>query len=89
MKKTNLTISYEEEKLKALRWYLGQKNTKLEDELSKAVDTLFQKNVPANVRSYITKAPDSAMVSDTPRLHRPEPTGQAEASAPVRPLPPR
>ena len=45
MKKINLTVSYEEEKVKALRWYLEQKGTKLEEELVKAVDTLFNSQI--------------------------------------------
>ncbi len=65
--KITLTVSYEEEKLKALRWYLEQKKTRLEDELIKAVDTLFQKNVPANVRSYICKDTDAPVEAPKPK----------------------
>jgi len=72
MRKINLTVSYEEEKVKALRWYLEQKGTKLEDELSKAVDSLFQKNVPANVRNYICKDVDTPVVTETPKSKRPK-----------------
>ena len=64
MKKINLSVSYEEEKVKALRWYLEQKGTKLEDELVKAVDTLFGKNVPANVRNYICKDTDASAAAE-------------------------
>ena len=67
MKKINLTISFEEEKLKALRWYLEQKGSKLEDELVKAVDTLFSKNVPANVRNYICKDTDAPPAAEVPK----------------------
>lgn len=67
MKKVNLTVSYEEEKLNALRWYLGQKETRLEEELVKAVDTLFRKNVPANVRSYICKDTDAPAEAPKPK----------------------
>lgn len=67
MKKINLTVSYEEEKVKALRWYLEQKGTKLEDELTKAVDTLFNKNVPANVRNYICKDEEASPVAEVPK----------------------
>ena len=68
MKKINLSVSYEEEKVKALRWYLEQKGTKLEDELVKAVDTLFSKNVPANVRNYICKDTDAPPAAE---VHKP------------------
>ncbi len=74
MKKINLTVSYEEEKLKALRWYLEQKESRLEDELIKAVDTLFQKNVPANVRSYICK--DEEAPAEAPKPKKPRHANQ-------------
>lgn len=48
-----ITISYDEEKLSALRLYLGQKDSKVEDEMLQALDALYQKSVPANVRSYL------------------------------------
>ena len=73
MKKINLTVSYAEEKVKALRWYLEQKGTKLEDELVKAVDTLFNKNVPANVRNYICKDEDAPPVAETHKPRKPKP----------------
>ena len=72
MKKINLTVSYEEEKVKALRWYLEQKGTKLEEELVKAVDTLFNKNVPANVRNYICKDEDTPPAAEAPKPKKPK-----------------
>lgn len=56
MKKTTVTISYDEEKVKALRMYLEQKGSKLEEELEKIFDTLYTKIVPAGVREYISMA---------------------------------
>ncbi len=70
MKKVNVTISYDEEKLKALRWYMEQKGISLEDELSKSVDTLFVKNVPASVRSYIMRDPEAGGDGETPKPQR-------------------
>lgn len=49
----NITISYDDEKLSALRLYLGQKEGKVEDELIDALEVLYQKTVPANVRGYL------------------------------------
>ena len=40
MKKTTINISYDEEKLSALKIYLEQKSLELEDELIKELDTL-------------------------------------------------
>lgn len=38
MKKVNVTISFDEERLTALRLYLEQKDLQLENELTKAVE---------------------------------------------------
>ena len=85
MKKINLTISFEEEKLKALRWYLEQKGSKLEDELVKAVDTLFSKNVPANVRNYICKDEDALPAAEAAKPKKPKPDEQ-QAQQGVTPM---
>ena len=53
MKKANITVSYDEEKLNAVRLFLEQKNLKLENELTALIDTLFKKHVPASVRDYL------------------------------------
>lgn len=53
MKKTTINISYDEEKLNALKLYLGQKGIHTEDEIVKALDSLYAKNVPAGVREFI------------------------------------
>lgn len=53
MKKATVTISFDEERLSALKMYMEQKNVKLEDELEKAIENLYTKNVPAGVRGFI------------------------------------
>ena len=53
MKKVSLVISCDEEKAAALRLYLEQRNTTVEQELDKALEQLFQKVVPAGVRQYL------------------------------------
>lgn len=52
MRKTSITISFDEERLSALKMYLEQKNMKVEDELEKALESLYTKNVPAGVRDF-------------------------------------
>lgn len=59
MKKTNISISYSEEKYQALKLYLEQKQMNVEDEIIKVIDTLFTKNVPAGVREYISIRSDN------------------------------
>lgn len=51
--KKSVIVSIESEKLSALDMYLGQKDLTLTDELDKCIDSLYQKNVPQNVRDFI------------------------------------
>ena len=53
MKKTTITISFDEEKVSALKMYLDQKNMSAETELEKSLDILYTKNVPSGVRDFI------------------------------------
>lgn len=52
MKKTTITI-FDEEKLSALKMYLEQSKRTVEDELEKALETLYLKTVPAGVREFL------------------------------------
>lgn len=72
MKKTTITLSYDEEKLNALKLYLEQKNAQVEDELTSALDTLYQKNVPSGVREFIDMCAGTAP-APTPKVRRPKP----------------
>ena len=53
MKKETVTFTYDAEKLAALKMYMAQKNVRLEDELEKTAEGLYNKTVPSNVRDYI------------------------------------
>ena len=53
MKKTNLTISYDEAKLSALKLYMAHKESTVEKALEKSLDILYLKTVPAGVREFI------------------------------------
>lgn len=54
MKKATIHISYDEEKLNAMKLYLEQKGTHLDNEVIKMLDTLFNKTVPSGVRDFIS-----------------------------------
>lgn len=72
MGKKTITISFDEEKLNALKMYLGQKNTQAEKELEKALETLYTKTVPAGVREFIDMKSGSAPKSaDKSRKSKP------------------
>lgn len=53
MKKTSITISFDEEKLSALKMYLTQRGVQVESELERSLETLYTKTVPAGVREFI------------------------------------
>ena len=54
-KRSIVQIEYDAEKLEALRFYLGERNATLENELIEAMDVIFRKNVPSQVRGYINR----------------------------------
>lgn len=72
MKKTTINISYDEEKLSALKLYLEQKNAQVEYELTKSLDALYAKSVPAGVRDFIEMRSGNAEQS-VPKPKKPKP----------------
>ena len=67
MKNTNISVPYDDEKLKALRLYMEQKDLSVEAELIAAVDVLYAKNVPANVREFIELRSATERTVERPR----------------------
>jgi len=53
MKKTSVSIMYDDEKLSAIKLYMSQRDLDFKSELEKSVDSLYAKYVPANVREFI------------------------------------
>jgi len=53
MKKATLTISFDSEKLDALTYHMGKKDTDLQTELEDTVQKLYEKHVPQATREYI------------------------------------
>ena len=53
MKKENITISMEADKLRATKRYMEKKDANVEQELVDAMQKLYEKYVPAPVREYI------------------------------------
>ena len=53
MKKT-VMVSFDDEKLSALKMYLEQKGLTVEGELEKSLESLYTKTVPAGVREFIS-----------------------------------
>ena len=67
MKQVNLTITFDEEKLSALKRYMGKKELDLDREMTDALVKLYEKYVPAPVREYIDESDVSAAAPSKPR----------------------
>ena len=53
MKQATLQIKFDEEKLNAIKQYMGKKDADLQRELDDVMQKLYEKHVPAPVREYI------------------------------------
>lgn len=53
MKKATISIQIEQEKLRALQFYAGKKESTLGAELEEFMEKLYEKYVPAQTREYI------------------------------------
>ena len=51
--KNTVTITLDGEKFRALKMYLSEKKTSLDEQLSNYAEQLYGKIVPQNVRDYI------------------------------------
>ena len=70
MKKTSITISFEDEKLDALEFSLKKENTSVQAKMDEALRQLYERTVPEPVREYLDSraAPSN---SSRPRPKRP------------------
>lgn len=87
MKKDSITIPYDEEKLAALRLYLEQKGQSVEQEMVSAVDTLYAKAVPGNVREFLDLR-SGMEPKPAEKRKRPRPAAEPEPAADVQPVSP-
>ena len=81
MKQVNVTISFDEEKLTALKRYMGKKDLEPEAELVTALVKLYEKYVPAPVREYIDESDAPAAPARPKRSAKPsapKPTEELE-----------
>lgn len=80
MKNAAITLSYDEEKVTALKLYLEQKDSTVEVEMGKALDALYAKTVPAGVRDFIGMRSGNA-AQTVPKAKKPKPSKQPEHSS--------
>ena len=80
MKKTSITITWEEDKLSALRLYLAEKDVQVEEALAKALESLYAKAVPQPVQHYLELRSGTAD-STAPPKSKPEPKPKQDPMA--------
>lgn len=77
MKKETVTISYDAEKLNAIKQYMGKKELTVEQEMQDYLEKAYEKHVPPTVREYI----ESRESAEPERPNRPS---RSAPSAPAR-----
>lgn len=73
MKKTTISVSYDEEKLSALKLYLEGKDITIESALEKALNSLYSRHVPVKVRSYFDMRSGIPVESTLPKQRKRRP----------------
>ena len=76
MKKATVTVSFEQEKLKAVQFYAGKNGTSLELELDMFMEKLYKKYVPSQTREYIES------MAEPEKQPRPRPARSPRSAAP-------
>lgn len=67
MKPATVQVSFDEERLRAIKQYMGKKDVDLQTELGEVMQRLYEKHVPAPVREYI----ESRDSDETEKLKKP------------------
>ena len=58
MKKTTISVAVEQEKFRAIQFYMGKSETSLEAELGEFMAKLYKRYVPSQTREYIESMDD-------------------------------
>ncbi len=73
--KNTVTITLDGEKFRALKMYLSEKKTSLDEQLSNYAEQLYGKIVPQNVRDYIDMT-EKQQSATKPKSNSTKPTNQ-------------
>lgn len=76
MRKVTVSVQVDAEKLRAIQFYAGRKQSSMEAELEDCVNKIYEKYVPAQTREYIE--------SITPPVRPPRPSRPAPRPEEVR-----
>ena len=70
MKKSTVTVTFDDEQLQALKMYLSEKKLTVETELEEMLQALYLKSVPLTVRDFITKKAKNEMEKENKAIRR-------------------
>lgn len=91
MKKVNITVSFDDEKLDALVYFMKKDSTDPQKALQGELEKLYEKYIPAEMREYLeSKTPAQARerakrpARPSPPKQKQEPLKDAEAVAPAQ-----
>ena len=73
MKKVNITLTFDDDKLDALEFSLKKENSSLQSRMEDALRQLYEKTVPEPVREYLdSKTVPAAKPMRTPKTAKPQ-----------------
>lgn len=78
MKTVNVSIEFDEHKIKALKIYLEKKDTTVEEQMKKALESLYEKSVPAGVRDFLSMSYEDT--AKTPKKPKKTPKAETEVT---------
>ena len=76
MKKTNITLTFDDDKLDALEFSLRKEHYSVQEHLEDALNALYEKTVPEPLREYL----------DSKAAPAPKPKRTAKAATPKAPI---
>ena len=76
MKKATVTISFDQEKLKAIQFYAGKSSSSLKSDLDEFMEKLYKRYVPSQTREYIES------MAEPEEQPRPRPARSPRSAAP-------
>ena len=77
MRKVDVTLTFDDDKLDALTFFLSKQDTTPLKELAKKLDELYAQYVPADTREYV----ESRSAASRPKPKRPTPKPQPQVKA--------
>lgn len=73
MKKVNITLTFDDDKLDALEFSLKKENSSVQSRMEDALRQLYEKTVPEPVREYLdSKTVPAAKPKRTPKTSKPQ-----------------